>query len=96
VKENRPRRRATARTGEQNHVSSGSRRVSGRFVTTLAYDSIGFDYFSHSHEFGCLLQLTALHEISTLLNTGLDRNSLSILVQLCEMGVNPGALVHGE
>ena len=38
--------------------------------------------------------ITALHEISGLLNTGLDRNSLSILVQLCEMGVNPGALVH--
>ena len=38
----------------------------------------------------------ALHEISTLLNTGLDRNTLSILVQLCEIGVNPGALVHGE
>ena len=35
-----------------------------------------------------------LHEISGLLNTGLDKNSLSILVQLCEMGVNPGALIH--
>lgn len=36
----------------------------------------------------------ALFEISDLLNTGLDRESLSVLVQLCEMGVNPGALVH--
>jgi hypothetical protein len=39
--------------------------------------------------------VVVLHEISTILNTGLDRQSLSILVQLCEMGVNPGALVHG-
>eukprot|EP00621_Florenciella_sp_RCC1693_P010419 CAMPEP_0182523198 /NCGR_PEP_ID=MMETSP1323-20130603/870_1 /TAXON_ID=236787 /ORGANISM="Florenciella parvula, Strain RCC1693" /LENGTH=73 /DNA_ID=CAMNT_0024731503 /DNA_START=68 /DNA_END=289 /DNA_ORIENTATION=+ len=38
--------------------------------------------------------LDVLHEISGLLNTGLDKNSLSILVQLCEMGVNPGALIH--
>eukprot|EP00613_Pedinella_sp_CCMP2098_P000586 CAMPEP_0171622398 /NCGR_PEP_ID=MMETSP0990-20121206/17217_1 /TAXON_ID=483369 /ORGANISM="non described non described, Strain CCMP2098" /LENGTH=76 /DNA_ID=CAMNT_0012188183 /DNA_START=99 /DNA_END=329 /DNA_ORIENTATION=+ len=38
--------------------------------------------------------LEALFEVSNLLNTGLNRNSLSILVQLCELGVNPGALVH--
>jgi mitotic-spindle organizing protein 1 len=33
-----------------------------------------------------------LYEISKLLNTGLDRTSLSILVSLCENGVNPEAL----
>ena len=33
-----------------------------------------------------------LYEISKLLNTGLDRTSLSILVSLCEIGVNPEAL----
>ena len=33
-----------------------------------------------------------LFEISTLLNTGLDRETLSILIRLCEAGVNPEAL----
>lgn len=33
-----------------------------------------------------------LHEISTILNTGLDRKTLSILVELIESGVNPEAL----
>ncbi|CAN6459187.1 unnamed protein product [Victoria cruziana] len=31
-------------------------------------------------------------QISNLLNTGLDRHTLSILVDLCERGVNPEAL----
>ncbi|CAM9676413.1 unnamed protein product, partial [Sphacelaria rigidula] len=34
----------------------------------------------------------ALHEISTMLNTGLDRRTLSILLELVESGVNPEAL----
>lgn len=34
----------------------------------------------------------ALHEISTLLNTGLDKQTLAIIVSLCENGVNPEAL----
>lgn len=33
--------------------------------------------------------------MSTLLNTGLDRESLRILVNLCEAGVNPEALAEG-
>ncbi|KAK4894021.1 hypothetical protein LTR27_007605 [Elasticomyces elasticus] len=33
-----------------------------------------------------------LHEISTLLNTNLDRQSLSYCVSLIENGVNPEAL----
>ena len=33
-----------------------------------------------------------LYEMSQILNTGLDRTSLSILVSLCENGVNPEAL----
>lgn len=33
-----------------------------------------------------------LYEISQILNTGLDRTSLSLLVSLCENGVNPEAL----
>jgi len=34
----------------------------------------------------------ALVEISKLLNTGLDPESLAICVKLCEAGVNPEAL----
>ncbi len=33
-----------------------------------------------------------LYEMSRLLNTGLDRKTLSILLSLCECGVNPEAL----
>ncbi|KAE8366694.1 mitotic-spindle organizing gamma-tubulin ring associated-domain-containing protein [Aspergillus caelatus] len=33
-----------------------------------------------------------LHEISTLLNTALDRTDLSLCVSLIENGVNPDAL----
>lgn len=33
-----------------------------------------------------------LFEISNILNTGLDRDTLSILVNLCEAGVHPEAL----
>lgn len=36
--------------------------------------------------------MEALVEISTLLNTGLDPESLAICVKLCEAGVNPEAL----
>ncbi|GAB7350919.1 hypothetical protein MBLNU459_g1431t1 [Dothideomycetes sp. NU459] len=35
-----------------------------------------------------------LHEISTLLNTQLDRQSLSYCVSLIENGVNPDALAN--
>ncbi|XP_027188189.1 mitotic-spindle organizing protein 1B-like [Cicer arietinum] len=30
--------------------------------------------------------------MSNILNTGLDRHSLSILIALCDLGVNPEAL----
>merc|ERR1719382_2033219 len=33
-----------------------------------------------------------LYEISTLLNTGLNKETLTALVGLCELGVNPEAL----
>ncbi|GAB5353076.1 hypothetical protein AAMO2058_000007100 [Amorphochlora amoebiformis] len=33
-----------------------------------------------------------IYEISKVLNCGLDRQTLSILVSLCENGVNPEAL----
>lgn len=36
--------------------------------------------------------MEALLEISRILDTGLDAETLSICVQLCELGVNPEAL----
>ncbi|KAK6325735.1 mitotic-spindle organizing protein 1 [Coregonus clupeaformis] len=36
--------------------------------------------------------MDVLLEISRLLNTGLDMQSLSICVRLCEQGINPEAL----
>ncbi|KAL4635514.1 mitotic-spindle organizing protein 1 [Arapaima gigas] len=36
--------------------------------------------------------MDVLLEISKLLNTGLDMESLSICVRLCEQGINPEAL----
>ncbi|KAJ8003402.1 hypothetical protein DPEC_G00147950 [Dallia pectoralis] len=36
--------------------------------------------------------MDVLLEISRLLNTGLDMESLSICVRLCEQGINPEAL----
>ncbi|CAO3634016.1 unnamed protein product [Mucor hiemalis] len=35
-----------------------------------------------------------LSEMATLLNTGLDRDTLSLCVSLCERGVNPEALAE--
>lgn len=40
------------------------------------------------------LRLIVLYEISQILNTGLNRQQLEILVQLCEMGVNPEVLAN--
>ncbi len=40
----------------------------------------------------CVLTCPVLLEISRLLNTGLDMESLSICVRLCEQGINPEAL----
>lgn len=36
--------------------------------------------------------INILHEISNILDTGLDKETLRILVGLCEAGVNPEAL----
>lgn len=33
-----------------------------------------------------------LSEVASMLNTGLDRETLSLCVSLCERGVNPEAL----
>ncbi len=45
-------------------------------------------------EFIFLTPVLVLYEISLLLNCGLDRQTLSILVNLCENGVNPEALAN--
>ncbi len=37
--------------------------------------------------------LNDLYELSNILNTGLDRESVEIIAELCELGVNPEALV---
>ncbi len=36
--------------------------------------------------------IDVLHEISAILDCGLDKETLSVLVSLCESGVNPEAL----
>ena len=38
--------------------------------------------------------LDLLYEMSLLLNTGLDRETLALCVSMCEQGVNPEALAH--
>ena len=38
--------------------------------------------------------LDTLHEISLLLNCGLDKETLSLCTSLCENGVNPEALAQ--
>ncbi|XP_008427492.1 mitotic-spindle organizing protein 1 isoform X1 [Poecilia latipinna] len=52
-----------------------------------------FSVVTSSSWFRCgnLCKLVLL-EISRLLNTGLDMESLSICVRLCEQGINPEAL----
>lgn len=35
-----------------------------------------------------------MHEVSKLLDTGLDRPTLAVLMELVESGVNPEALAH--
>jgi len=39
-----------------------------------------------------LALILVLYEISSILNTGLDKHTLSLCVSLCENGVNPEAL----
>jgi mitotic-spindle organizing protein 1 len=35
-----------------------------------------------------------LFEISSLLNTGLDKETLDVVVKMCELGVNPEAIAE--
>jgi mitotic-spindle organizing protein 1 len=38
--------------------------------------------------------IDTLHQIASILDCGLDKETLRILVGLCEAGVNPEALAH--
>ena len=60
-------------------------RASVKFCFVVTRKSILF-------KVACHLPSTVLLEISRLLNTGLDMESLSICVRLCEQGINPEAL----
>ena len=42
--------------------------------------------------------LDTIHQISQILDTGLDKETLSILIALCESGVNPEVAIvtHGS
>ncbi|PKU38571.1 mitotic-spindle organizing protein 1 [Limosa lapponica baueri] len=45
-----------------------------------------------SHNCALIFSIAVLFEISRILNTGLDMETLSICVRLCEQGINPEAL----
>uniref|UniRef100_A0A8D0H3J0 Mitotic spindle organizing protein 1 n=1 Tax=Sphenodon punctatus TaxID=8508 RepID=A0A8D0H3J0_SPHPU len=53
-------------------------------------------YFGAAHRKARVLRnvgsVRLLFEISRILNTGLDMETLSICVRLCEQGINPEAL----
>ena len=38
--------------------------------------------------------LDTVHQISQILDTGLDKETLNILIALCESGVNPEVDIH--
>jgi len=42
------------------------------------------------------INFVAIYEMSELLHTGLNRESLLILAELCDEGVNPYALAQGK
>ena len=50
-------------------------------------------WFDSDTEYFNFFFISALLEISKLLNTGLDAETLATCVRLCENGVNPEALV---
>jgi len=55
------------------------------------HKSLFLNLFSFVCFYFCIVKIDLL-EISNILNTGLDRETLSILVNLCEAGVHPEAL----
>ena len=59
---------------------------------TLASTIIRSSFKTFLNLFLLLFNFLVLYEISQILNCGLDRETLSLLVSLCENGVNPEAL----
>lgn len=51
-----------------------------------------YSAISYHHTTACTSLSVAVKEISDLLNTGLDEETLKVCVQLLEAGVNPEAL----
>ncbi|KAG5439446.1 hypothetical protein PCANB_002020 [Pneumocystis canis] len=49
---------------------------------------------THSKKESARETIDILYEISLILNTGLDKNSLSLCVSLCENGVSPDSLTN--
>lgn len=41
-------------------------------------------------------EVESLYHLSSLMNTGLDRRVISILLELLELGVHPDSLVDGK
>ena len=40
-------------------------------------------------------EIESLHIISSMLNTGLDRRQVAVIVEMLELGVHPESLVEG-
>ncbi|KAK0457729.1 mitotic-spindle organizing gamma-tubulin ring associated-domain-containing protein [Desarmillaria tabescens] len=65
---------------EAERISSAQQTLDSKniaFITNVVYDAVF---------------VTVLHEISQLLNTKLDRETLTTCVRMIESGVNPEAL----
>ena len=62
----------------------------GVVVCEVCISLFHFPFFVYpSAGLTCALFAPVAYEMSRLLNTGLDREQLSILISLCENGVNP-------
>lgn len=61
-------------------------------VVTTDASPVGLPHMEHVALQEANQALDTVHEISQILDTGLDRETLNILIALCETGVNPEAL----
>lgn len=75
-------------------VGMSTREAERRSAAAETLDSTSSPYILYISQSAKLLQLAhlALHDISQLLNTGLDKETLATCVNLIEGGVNPEAL----
>eukprot|EP01083_Nonionella_stella_P161615 529633_1 len=70
----------------------GSQDMSAKETTMEGILFIAVALIGHTSLIWSHFNKTALYEISKILNTGLTKEQLRILTDLCEMGVNPEAL----